>query len=376
MSPLLTAAGASPSGSVVTGLPDDPLTGTRYRALRRIARGGMGEVWAARDARTGFAVCVKLMRLEAEDAGDPAIRALAEDRLRSEGRVLGLLAGHPNVVSCRDAGRTPAGVPFLVLELLDGESLRGVLKRRGALPVAEAVPVMVTLLRTLEWVHERGIVHRDLKPDNVVLARSDDGQAVVKLLDFGVAKLVTEHAVQRIAPQHRTAEGTFIGTLHYVSPEQVLLSPVDARSDVYSAGLMLFALLTGASPFAGQKDVLALVGTMREQGFEAQLTGVPDALRAVVARALAFRPDERFQSAQEFADALDRVARSPAPVDVDQDAATRILDRPGWQGGAELATPAVAPRASISVWLFLVVVLAVALVVVVAAVVIVRRGIA
>jgi eukaryotic-like serine/threonine-protein kinase len=335
----------------------------------------MGEVWAARDTQTGLAVCVKLMRIEEEDQHDEHLRAHAEDRLRTEGRVLGLLAGHPNIVSCRDAGRTHSGVPFLVLELLQGESLRALLKQKGTLPAAAAVPVMSTLLRTLHWIHARGIVHRDLKPDNVVLAKRDDGQTIVKLLDFGVAKLVTDAMVQRIAPAHRTAKGTFIGTLRYVSPEQVLLLPVDARSDVYSAGAMLFALLTGASPFAEQKTVMALADAMRREGFEGHLGDVPPALRSAVRRALAFRADDRFQTAADFADALDAIDLPAPQGDSDDDAITRIVEQQRRQAPAELLAAASAPRASVPAWLFVSIALTVACVIVVAAVIMVQRGI-
>lgn len=329
----------------------------------------MGEVWAARDTQTGLAVCVKLMRVDEEFLPDEQFRALAEDRLRTEGRVLGLLAGHPNVVSCRDAGHTPDGVPFLVLELLAGESMRALLKQKGALSPHEALPLMITLLGTLQWVHEHGIVHRDLKPDNVFLARSDNGQAVVKLLDFGVAKLITETVVQRIAPAHQTAKGTFIGTLRYVSPEQVLLMPVDARSDIYSAGALLFALLTGDSPFAGHKDLVTLTTAMRAEGFDEHLGGQPEGLRRAICKAMAYRPEDRFQTAESFADALEAIGVQAVPVAAGEDAATRIWDRPNRRLPAETAAPSTgAMNSAMPVWLFVLISLVVALAIVGAAI--------
>jgi serine/threonine protein kinase len=308
--------------------PDPDLCGARYRILGRIAIGGMAEVFDGDDGVLGRRVAIKVLKPTLTDEaleGDPGERAHeaahAVDRMRVEARALALVA-HPNVVAAYDFGTTADGRPFIVTERLMGRALDAELRERGALPWEEATALVVQVLSALGAAHAKGVVHRDLKPGNVFLC--DDGSA--KLLDFGVAKIAGEAAVKHVAPVYRTKDGVMVGTPKYTTPEQALSQPVDARTDVYAAGLLLFALLTGRHAFADQPDVVGIVDAMRSEGADPPSRHAPEpippALDAVVLIALAWHASERFQSAAAFADALRAIVEtSEDPMD----GPTRVL---------------------------------------------------
>ena len=227
----------APSSSIPLRL--DPLGGSPYAATRRLGEGTAAEVYEAIHVALGKPVVVKVLR--AEHAADP--RAL--DRMRFEAQALARLR-HPNVTAVTDFGQTPAGRPYFVMERHEGRSLRDELHARGHLPVAEAVALAQQLLAGLEAAHALGVIHRDVKLENLLLC--NDGQ--LKILDFGIAKLAPgADPAQAPAPiAVRTEEGVTLGTPRFLSPEQVMCRPVDRRTDVYGAAMVVYELIAGARP--------------------------------------------------------------------------------------------------------------------------------
>jgi serine/threonine-protein kinase len=285
---------------------DDALAGTSYRILRQLGEGGMGEVYAVEHIVLGKEVVAKILRLEL--SRDPAV----VDRMRVEAQALGALS-HPNIVSVTDFGRTADGRPYYIMPLLRGKTVGQMLRQGGPPPLFEAILIARQVLSALSAAHEIGLVHRDIKPDNVFLDEAPDGRTSVKLLDFGVAKVLSASGKGPRPPAVPTAEGAMVGTPRYLSPEQILGRPVDHRSDVYAVGLLLYTLLAGEGPFDRVRD--------RDQAMQARFTttpdppsklareSVPEALDAAVLKALATKPDERFRSAAEFDEVLGAISR-------------------------------------------------------------------
>ena len=296
-------------------LPADLLDGTPYVAGARIGVGGMGEVVEARHRALGTRVVVKLLREEL--AGDPGL----VERMVVEARALAALDEHPHVVGVRDFGRTARGVPFLVLEALRGTTLADELLARGPLPVLEAIQIARQVLAALAAAHQQGFIHRDVKLQNVFVCRSGrHGEPLVKLLDFGIAKVVADHTGHApIALVHHTAEGALVGTPRTVAPEQLDPRRVGPATDLYAVGLLLYTLLVGRGPFDHYRKRTDLLRAHREERPRApSLAGarlLPPALDAVVLRALAKAPEDRFPNAYAMTQALLAAAEeTPAPT--------------------------------------------------------------
>ncbi|MET0554320.1 MAG: protein kinase [Vicinamibacteria bacterium] len=269
-----------------------------YEIVAAIDAGGMGEVYRARDARLDRDVAVKVLR------GDVPIRERVA-RFEREARAAGGLS-HPNVLTVHDVG-THDGAPYLVTELLTGQTLREWLEK-GALAPRKAVEVAVQMARGLAAAHDKGIVHRDVKPANVFVCH--DGR--VKILDFGLAHVTAAPGsaleTQSLAEQGRlTAEGTLLGTIAYMSPEQARQQEVDARSDVFSLGTVCYEMLAGRRPFVGASPADTLSAILRSEppSIEPERGPVPPWLERIVRRCLEKEPAERFQSARDVAFALD-----------------------------------------------------------------------
>ena len=269
----------------------DPLPGTvldrRYRIDAPIARGGMSTVYAGTDLRLDRQVAVKVMAPAL--AHDPAFT----ERFVREARTAARLS-HPNAVAVFDQGAedTRAGrVVFLVMELVPGSTLREVLHRRGRLRPDEAVSVLEPVLAALAAAHRAGLVHRDVKPENVLV--SADG--TVKVVDFGLARAVA-------APSTSTQSGMVLGTVAYVSPEQVARGVSDARTDVYSAGVVLFELLTGAPPYGGESALAVAYRHVHDDvpAPSTRVAGIPPALDELVLRATRREPGGRPADAGVF----------------------------------------------------------------------------
>jgi eukaryotic-like serine/threonine-protein kinase len=272
----------------------------RYLLRREIARGGAGAVFEAEHLYTKRSVALKLLIPEQRAAPEPRARLLREALALSAAR-------HPGVVAALDAGETEDGTPYLVLELLEGRSLEGILAVRRRIGASEVAWLGIAICDALGAAHRRGIIHRDIKPSNVFVARDEQGREVVKLFDFGVARVPTEN-------NKLTQDGALLGTPEYMAPEQLLAREVDARTDLYAVGITLYECLAGVVPFEGSfGEVLLKVSTEPLTPVRNKAGEVPPELAAVVEKAIAREPDARFQDAQAFLQALRRAAPSTPP---------------------------------------------------------------
>jgi TolB-like protein/Tfp pilus assembly protein PilF len=284
-----------------------------YEIVAPLGAGGMGEVYRAKDSRLGREVAVKV--LPASFSNDP-------DRLRrfeQEARAAGIL-NHPNITAVYDVG-TVGDTPYVVTELLEGETLRSRLAG-GLLAPRRAIDFALQIAHGLAAAHEKGIVHRDLKPENLFVTK--DGR--VKILDFGLAKLTKpdEAGPQTNLPTETagTEPGVVMGTLGYMSPEQVRGRPPDARSDIFSFGSILYEMLSGKRAFRGDSAADTMSAILREDPPELSATNqqVPPALDRVVRRCLEKSPEQRFQSARDIVYALEETlagataSAAPAPL--------------------------------------------------------------
>jgi serine/threonine protein kinase len=284
--------------------------GDLYRLLEVIGDGGMGKVFRAERLATGETVALKLLH--------PEFSAMEQvvQRFHREAEVTKQLS-HPHIVKVVEFGEWK-GRLFLATEFLDGRSLArhiegaGTANTRG-LSVNRTLAIMRPILEALEYAHGRGVVHRDLKPENIMLSSSKGvfSRELVKLLDFGVAKLANGSEVKG---QKLTQIGLVLGTPGYMSPEQAVGESADARSDLYACGVILYEMLTGQRPFQADSSVQVLAMHLNATPKSLQVVAgdarIPAGVEDVVLRALAKRPTDRFQSARELREALERAARA------------------------------------------------------------------
>lgn len=263
----------------------------RYVIDRPIARGGMATVYRCVDTRLGRDVAAKVMH--EQYVHDPVFR----DRFRREARAMAQLS-HPNLVNVYDFSSQGETV-FLIMELIDGGTLRELLTERGPMPPHAAAAVMRGMLTGLAVAHGKGLIHRDIKPDNILI----DSDHRVKLADFGLV---------RAAADATATTDQIVGTVSYLSPEQVDGSPLTAASDVYSAGIVLFELLTGTTPFTGDSQLGRAYARLNTDvpPPSAFIQGVPKLFDELVATATAREPSDRFHNAAEFLHALEDVAEA------------------------------------------------------------------
>ncbi len=256
----------------------------RFRVLAELGRGAMGVVYRAEDSALGRTVAIKTIAL----TGTPQERDLHEGRFLQEARAAGSVS-HPTIITIYDVGRE-GDVAFIAMELLEGVELKQ-LVQGGSLRPSQALSIVAAVADGLDFAHQRGVIHRDIKPGNIMVL--DDGR--VKLMDFGIARLQ--------APTVRTQTGMMLGSPQYMSPEQISGHGIDHRSDIFSLGLVLYELLTGAKPFRGD-DVSQLLFAVANLPARApsQLNGVlPPVVDYIVARALKKKPEERYATAAELA---------------------------------------------------------------------------
>jgi tRNA A-37 threonylcarbamoyl transferase component Bud32 len=259
----------------------------KYQISRTLGRGAMGVVYEGFDPIIARRVAVKTVRLDRVDESEGAEDLL---RFKREAQAAGRLT-HPNIVGVYDYGETDT-LAYIVMEFVEGDTLRAMLDRGERFTPDAAVTMMQSLLAGIAYSHDHGVIHRDIKPANVMITR--DGR--VKLADFGVA---------RIESSSLTQAGTMIGTPSYMSPEQFMGQTIDARTDIYSAGVLLYQLLTGEKPFEGSvTSVMHKVLNTEPPMPSALSVSVPATLDAVVQRAMAKRPEDRFATARDFATAL------------------------------------------------------------------------
>jgi serine/threonine protein kinase len=267
----------------------------RYRIVDRLGRGGMGEVYLATHVAIGRQVAIKILRADAQENPEMARRFLQEARTSSQLR-------HPNIVDITDFGHNDRGAPFFVMELLEGEDLKSLVKRERTLPWPRVCAIATQICAALSAAHASGVVHRDMKPDNVYLLRHGDYEHV-KVLDFGIAKVLSG---QEAGEATRT--GVLLGTPHYMSPEQASDDPLDGRSDIYAMGVLLYRMVAGQLPFRGPSFMKVLGQQIHEPPPPPSLFAPPgtlsDEAEAIILKCLAKRREDRYQSADELAAAL------------------------------------------------------------------------
>ncbi|MBC8647738.1 MAG: serine/threonine protein kinase, partial [Thermoanaerobaculia bacterium] len=315
--------------------PGERLIAEKYRLDRLIGRGGIGAVYEAQHVGLDRAVAVKLLRHDyLEDE-----QALA--RFRREARAVARIR-HPNVAGIYDSGVLSTGEPYIAMELVAGETLRSLLDRTGALPIAQAARIGRQLAEGIEAAHQSGVIHRDLKPSNVILGSDHTGAPQAKVLDFSIAKL---DDVMGTGSEALTTAGGLLGTPHYMSPEQCEESPLDARSDLYALGVLLYEMLGGRPPFDGRNPAAVALKQVKEAPTPLQRIrrDVPEGLAWLVMQALhkkpAFRPGSAGEMALRLA-AYERIEPLAAPADAD------ALTQP--QAPADSSEPPPLPARSMS----------------------------
>jgi eukaryotic-like serine/threonine-protein kinase len=275
----------------------------RYALLDSIGKGGRGRVFKARHRLMDRVVALKVM------LPDMALNQGAVSRFFREMKIVALLE-NPHVVRAIDAD-VHEGCPYIVMEYLEGDDLDRVVARRGPLPPNDVIGYMVQAARGLSHAHAKGVIHRDIKPTNLFLVKS----GIVKILDLGCGELVG--MAGEAANVFDTDEGIVVGTTDFMSPEQVRDKPIDARTDLFSLGCTMYRLLTGEYAFPGITREDRLVKRIRERHhpITSVRSGLPDSLVAIVDRLLALRPDDRFASAADVADALEALNRPAGQSD-------------------------------------------------------------
>ncbi|HET9214522.1 MAG TPA: Stk1 family PASTA domain-containing Ser/Thr kinase [Gaiellaceae bacterium] len=312
----------------------------RYRILRKLGAGGMANVYLAEDEDLGRRVAIKI--LNDRYANDD----LFIERFRREAKSAASLS-HPNIVSIYDRGEAE-GTYYIAMEVIEGRSLKELILTRGALPIGTAMSYAKQLLEALRFAHRHGIIHRDIKPHNVLVSADQHVKANeprLKVTDFGIAR----HGASQM-----TEAGSIMGTAQYLSPEQARGAPVTAASDLYSAGVVLYEMLTGKVPFSGDSAIEIAMKHVNELPTPPSKlrSEIPPELDQIVLRALAKEPEERYQTADEFIEDLERVEAGLPISRATATAATALLVPPALddatqvlasEGATRVAAPPAAP---------------------------------
>ena len=290
--------------------PAAPRQVGRYQITERIGRGGMASVYRAHDPGIDRTIAIKF--LHAAYCEEEEYRA----RFLREARAAGMLS-HPNIVTVHDVGEIE-GRPYMAMELIEGEPMNELMARSGPMPIRDTLVIVLQLTKALDYAHGKGIVHRDIKPSNIMVLK---GTSTVKVTDFGIA-----HVAGGASSTHQTRVGDVLGTPQYMSPEQTKGSKVDGRSDLFSVGIILYQMLSGAPPFQGDSIVaLAMkIATEEPTPIEKLRPNLPPGVRRIVERCLAKQPERRFQTGQELAAAISLAMRD-AEDDAREKEKPRIL---------------------------------------------------
>jgi serine/threonine protein kinase len=281
-------------GAQLVAIGADPIVGTMlgpYRVVALVGTGGMGRVYKGVNPTIRSRVAIKVLSHECSE------RAELIERFFAEARAVNLIR-HENIVNVLDLSRLPDGRPYIVMEYLDGSPLSQLIAQRGRLPAGTLGVLMGEVLAALGAAHEKGVVHRDIKPDNLFVTL----QGRAKVLDFGIAKLATEHRPE----MDPTRAGSLLGTPHYMSPEQAQSRPADARADLYAIGVILYEATTGRKPFTGASVFEILRGHIEMAPVPPRqlAADLPPAYEQLILRALAKDPAHRWQSSYELGSAL------------------------------------------------------------------------
>jgi serine/threonine-protein kinase len=304
----------------------------RYSILRRVGRGGMGDVYRAQDTRLHRSVALKILRPDSIEGEGERARSEAIERMFREARAAAALE-HPNVVVIHDVGEVTlegASEPsyFIAMEYVDGVALRTMVGRPDV-PLADRVRWLFDIARALEFAHERGIIHRDVKPENIMI-RSD---GVVKVLDFGIARRAraSHPAIGTDPLSTLTEKGVAMGTPRYMAPEQMLGEDLDGRADQYAWALLAYELLAGSAPWSGAPDSLQLVAqalTRSPEPLRVRAPEVPAAIASVIDRALSRERSDRFATMTEVIDALGAAGVATSPTSKKQAVALPVAPEP------------------------------------------------
>ncbi len=275
----------------------------RYRVIAKIGAGGMGAVYKVEHLAMGKLAAMKVLHPSLTQDREVA------QRFRREAEAVSKLSS-PNTVQVFDFGES-GGSSYLVMELVKGEDLGAILRRDGPVPFVRLAPMLIQVCDALSEAHEAGIVHRDLKPENLLVSRARDGRDVVKVLDFGLAKLRDSEEMNAV-----TARGSLIGTPFYMSPEQIRGEELDARSDLYSLGALMYRVLTGVHPFTAPTPVAVLTQHLTDElvppSKRKPELHIASRVEAIVMKSMAKRREERYASADELKAALAEAAASPS----------------------------------------------------------------
>jgi len=284
----------------------------RYRIVRKLGSGGMANVYLAEDEDLGRRVAIKI--LNERYANDD----LFIERFRREAKSAAALS-HPNIVSVYDRGEAE-GTYYIAMEVIEGRSLKELIMTRGPLPIAQALSYTHEILEALRFAHRHGIIHRDIKPHNILIGER------LKVTDFGIA---------RAGASQMTEAGSIMGTAQYLSPEQARGAPVTASSDLYSAAIVLYEMLTGKVPFTGDSAIEIAMKHLNDPPKPPSKIRpeIPKELDAVVLRALAKNPEDRYQTAEEFSEDLHRVEAGLPLAPETSEAATALLTGAAFMGG-------------------------------------------
>ena len=298
-----------PIDASVLQMTDDPLLGQnlagKYRIERLISHGGMGSVYQGKHVLMDKRVAIKVLRTSLAVDNDVVARFSREAKAASR-------ISHPNAVTVTDFGEDENGVVFLVMEYLDGRTLKNIIKSEGPMALSRVVEIVRQVAAALDAAHQQGVVHRDLKSDNIMLSKTN-GDDWAKVLDFGIAKIQEPYGVRDI---DITAPNLVIGTPQYMSPEQCSQSSkIDARSDVYSLGVIVYEMLAGRVPFTGESSTVIMMKQVQDapRSILDARPELPASIENVIAKALAKQPSDRFQTAGDLAQAL-ATAAAEAPA--------------------------------------------------------------
>src|SRR2546423_14682357 len=295
-----------PIDAAVLQRTSDPLVGQtlagKYLIEKLIKRGGMGAVYLGKHVLMDKTVAIKVLHPSLALDDDVVARFSREAKAASR-------ISHPHAVSVTDFGESENGVVFLVMEYLDGRTLKEIIRSEGPLALDRIVEIVRQVAGALDAAHQQGVIHRDLKSDNIMLSRNDGGEWA-KVLDFGIAKIQQPHGVP---DPDITAANLVVGTPQYMSPEQCSQSgPIDARSDIYSFGIIVYEMLAGRVPFTGESPTVIMMKQVQDPPpsiLEARPELAPGVAQ-VISKALAKQPADRFQSASELSAALTDAARA------------------------------------------------------------------
>src|SRR5256886_15467051 len=288
---------------------EDPLIGQtladKYRIEKLIKSGGMGSVYRGKHVLMDKTVAIKVLRPSL--AGDDAVVARFSREAKAASKI-----SHPHAVNVTDFGEAENGIVFLVMEYLDGRTLKDVIKSEGPFAIDRAVEIVRQVAGALDAAHGQGVVHRDLKSDNIMLSQTT-GADWAKVLDFGIAKIQQPEGVH---DPDITAANLVVGTPQYMSPEQCSQAgTIDARSDIYSLGVIVYEMLAGHVPFTGESPTVIMMKQVQDRppSILAARADLPAGIDQAIAKALAKQPADRFQAAGEFSETLSRASEAGVP---------------------------------------------------------------